>query len=221
RVGVLTLFAAVAVLLLVACANVAGLTLVRASSRSHEFAVRLALGASPPALARQLFAETLLLSSVATATAIVAGRGLLPLVVALLPADLPRIGDAALDRRAIVFTGVVGLLAAFASSIAPAVRVARADLEPVLRRSSRAIADGGLRHPLRRALIAGELAAAVVLLTAAGLLVRSVVQLRHLDIGFNPSGLLAIEMSMPSEHMTDADRRAVLDRALREVTGLP
>jgi putative ABC transport system permease protein len=221
RVGVLTLFAAVALLLLVACANVAGLTLVRASGRSHEFAVRLALGASPPTLARQLFYEALVLSSVATAAAIIAGRGLLPLVVALLPADLPRIGDAALDGRAIAFTGVLGLLTAFASSIAPAVRVARTDLEPVLRRSSQAIADGGLRHPLRRALIAGELAAAVVLLTAAGLLVRSIVQLRHVDIGFNRSGLLAVEMSMPSEHMADVERRALLARALRDLTEMP
>ncbi len=221
RVGVLTLFAAVGLLLLVACANVAGLALVRASGRSHEFAVRLALGASPAALARQLFSETLMLSIVATATAIVAGRGLLPVVVSLLPADLPRIADAALDGRAIVFTSVVGLLTAFASSIAPAARVARSDLEPVLRQGSRAIADGGLRHPLRRVLIAGEVAAAVVLLTAAGLLARSMVQLRQLDVGFNPSGLISIEMSMPSEDIPDAERRALLARALREVTEMP
>jgi putative ABC transport system permease protein len=221
RVGVLTLFAAVLLLLLVVCANVAGLALVRASGRSHEFAVRLALGASPAALARQLFSETLMLSVAATAAAIIAGRGLLPAIVSLLPADLPRIADAALDGRAVVFTSVIGLLTAFASSIAPAARVARTDLEPVLRRSSKAITDGGLRHPLRRALIAGEVAAAVVLLTAAGLLARSMVQLRHLDVGFNPSGLVGIEMSMPSEHMPDAERRALLARALHEVTQMP
>lgn len=221
RVGVLTLFAAVAVLLLVACANVAGLTLVRASSRSHELAVRLALGASPATLARQLFCEMLVLSLVATGAAIVAGRGLLPLLISVLPADVPRIADAALDSRALVFTGFVGLVTALVSSIAPARRVARSDLEPILRRTAQTIAGGGLQHPLRRALVAGELAAAFVLLTAAGLIVRSVVQLRHLDIEFNPSGLLAIEMSMPSEHMADAEARALLDRGLREVTQLP
>jgi putative ABC transport system permease protein len=221
RVAVLTLFAAVAVLLLVACANVAGLILVRASGRSHEFAVRLALGASPMMLARQMFSEALVLSLAATITAIIVARGFLPWLIAVLPADVPRIADAALDVRALVFTSVLGLVTAVASSIAPAARLARGGLEPVLRRTSQAIVEGGLRHPLRRALIAGELAAAVVLLTAAGLLVRSVVQLRHVDIGFNPSGLLAIEMSMPSEQMTDAQRRALLDRALHDVAQLP
>jgi putative ABC transport system permease protein len=221
RVGVLTLFAAVAVLLLVACANVAGLTLVRAWSRAHEFAVRLALGASPATLTRQLCGEMLVLSVVATGAAIVAGRGLLPLLVSVLPADVPRIADAALDGRALVFTGLVGLVTALVSAIGPARRIARSDLEPILRRTGQAIAGGGLQHPLRRALVAGELAAALVLLTAAGLLVRSVLQLRHLDIGFNPAGLLAIEMSMPSEHITDVEARTLLDRGLHEIAQLP
>src|SRR6185295_3938181 len=112
----------------------------------------------------------------ATVTAIMMARALLPWLIAVLPADVPRIADAALDVRAFVFTSFVGVVTAVASSIAPAARLARGGLEPVLRRTSQAIVEGGLRHPLRRALIAGELAAAVVLLTAAGLLVRSVVQ---------------------------------------------
>src|SRR6185369_11066816 len=132
RVAVLTLFAAVAVLLVVVCANVAGLMLVRASGRSHEFAVRLALGASPAMLARQLFSEALALSLAATVTAIVMARTLLPWLIAVLPADVPRIGDAALDVRALVFTSVVGLATAVASSIAPAARLARRGLEPAL-----------------------------------------------------------------------------------------
>jgi len=221
RVGVLMLFAAVAVLLLVACANVAGLMLVRSSGRSHEFAVRLALGASPATLARQLLSEAFVLSLAASGTALVAAKGVLPLLISVLPADVPRIADAALDGRAVVFTCLVGVVTAFASSIVPAARLARGDLEPTLRRTSQAILESGLRHRVRRVLIAGELAAAVVLLSAAGLLLRSVVQLGHLEIGFKTSGLLGIEMAMPSEHMADGERRLFLDRALHEVTQLP
>jgi putative ABC transport system permease protein len=220
RMRLLSLSLAAGVLLLIACANIAGLMLVRASGRGREFAVRLALGASPAALARQLLFEGVWLSLGATIAAIVAAYALLPVVVAMLPADVPRIGDAALNGRAIVFACVIGMLTAVLSAIAPAIRMARVDLEPILRKGGHTV-GGGLRHPFRRALIVAELAAAVVLTTAVGLLARSVAQVRHLDIGFNPRNLVAIEMSMPAERMKDADARALLASAADALARLP
>jgi hypothetical protein len=166
------------------------------------------------------FFEALWLSLGATIAAIVAAYALLPVVVAMLQADVPRIGEAALNGRAIAFACGIGILTAVLSAIAPAIRMARVDLEPVLRKGGHT-AGAGLRHPFRRALIVAELAAAVVLIAAVGLLTRSVVQLRHLDIGFNPRGLVAIEMSMPAERMRDADARALLASAADALARLP
>jgi putative ABC transport system permease protein len=216
RTGLLVLFAAVAVLLAVACANVAGLLLVRSTFRAHELAVRVALGASRATLAWQLVIEAALLTIVAAAAATIAAHALLPLFIMTLPAGMPRLADAALDRRALLFAGAAAAATLCATSIVPAIRIG-GDVEAVLKRSGRAVVTSALRDGARRVLIGGELAAAVVMLIAAGLLLRSVERLRHLDLGFNVSGLVAVEMSMPSEHMTDSARRRLLDRGLEEV----
>lgn len=220
KVGVWMLIAAVSLLLLVACANVAGLVLVRAAGRRHEFAVRLALGASRWALARQLFCESLLLSMLATAAAVVAALACVPAVHAWIPGGLPRLADAAIDIRTLLFTAAIGLAAAVLSWILPAFQTAR-DLDKALRRSGRTIVTGGLRQPVRRALIIGELAAAVVLLTAAGLMLRSVIALARLDLGFDASHLLAVTMAAPSAASTNREMRAMADRALREIAAIP
>jgi predicted permease len=220
RTSLWMLIAAVALLLLVACANVAGLMLVRAAGRRHEFAVRLALGASRRALARQLCCESLVLALLATAAAAVASFVCVPAVRAWIPGELPRIADAAITFRSLLFTAAIGVAAGLLSAIAPAIQSARA-LEPALRRSGPTVIAGGLRQPLRRALIVGELAAAVVLLTAAGLMLRSLVRLTHLDLGFDARQLLAVKMSPPSAAPTDAELRVLADRALRELAAVP
>jgi predicted permease len=221
RVGVLTLFAAVIVLLLVACANVAGLLVTRASSRAHELAVRVALGASAATLVRQVICEVLVLSAGATILALPVAAALLPVLVAILPPEVPRIADAALNVRVFGFAALGGMITAAVSSVIPAVRVAHRDVDSILRRTSQSMLQPGLRHPVRRALIGGELAAAVLLVTAAGLLARSVWQLRHLDIGFDANGVIAIEMGMPMEHMADGDRRLLLQQALDRILLVP
>jgi predicted permease len=215
-----SLLAAVTVLLLVACANVAGLLLVRMAGRSRELAVRLALGASRASLARQIVFETLLLSAVAVALAVVAAPVGLPLLIALLPDD-PRIADAVVDVRAFAFTMAIGMAAAVLSSLTPALNLARRDLDPVLRRTGRAVVTAGLRQPTRRLLIVVELALAVVLLNSAALLARSVVRLGAVELGFNPHQLLSVRLSMPSERMAEPDARALLDRAARELARIP
>jgi predicted permease len=220
RPGMWTLIAAVSLLLLVACANVAGLLLMRSASRRHEFAVRLALGASRAALAKQLFCESLLLALLATGAAALAALACVPALRMWIPDGLPRLADAAIDIRTLLFTAAIGLTAAVLSWIVPAFQSGR-ELEPALRRSGHTIVAGGLRQPLRRALIVGELAAAVVLLTAAGLMLRSVVTLARLDLGFDARRLLAVTMSPPSSSSTDAELRALASRAMQELAAIP
>jgi len=220
RLGMWMLIGAVSVLLLVACANVAGLLLVRSAGRRHEFAVRMALGASRWALMRQLFCESLLLALAATVAAAFAALACVPVVRAWMPDGLPRLGDAAIDVDTLLFTAAVGCAAAVLSWIAPAFQSGR-DLEPALRGSSHTIVAGGLRQPLRRALIIGELAAAVVLLTAAGLMLRSVVSLARLDLGFEARQLLAVKLSPPSSTTTDAEMRTLTERAIADVAAIP
>lgn len=220
RTGMWMLIAAVSLLLLVACANVAGLLLVRSASRRHEFAVRMALGASRWALMRQLFCESLLLSLAATAAAVLAALACVPVVRAWIPDGLPRLADAGMTLNTLVFTAGIGFAAAVLSWIAPAFQSGR-DLEPALRRSGHSIVAGGLRQPLRRALIVGELAAAVVLLTAAGLMLQSVIALARLDLGFEARQLLVVKMSPPASTATDGEMRALTERAIAELSAIP
>ena len=220
RPGMWMLIGAVSVLLLAACANVAGLLFARSAGRRHEIAVRMALGASRWALMRQAFYESLLLALAATVAAALAAFACVPMVRAWMPDGLPRLGDAAVNLDTLLFTSAIGVTAAVLSWIAPAFQSGR-DLEPALRRSGRTIVASGLRQPLRRALIVGELAAAVVLLTAAGLMLRSVVSLARLDLGFEARHLLAVTLSRPSSPTADAEMRTVTERAIAELKAIP
>jgi predicted permease len=221
RTGVQAWLAAVAVLLLVACANVAGLMLVRAAGRSREYAIRLALGASRAALARLLLCEALIISALASA----AGLGMtliaLPAILWRLPADIPRLSDAGVNMAALGATAAIGLLAALLSAVAPALALTHRELEQVLRRNASTVVRPSHRAPIRRLLIAGELAAAVLLLTAAGLLARSVGQLGRLDLGFQPSHLLSVRFAMPPGPIGDLETRLLLTRALDDLSTVP
>ncbi|HKV98522.1 MAG TPA: ADOP family duplicated permease [Vicinamibacterales bacterium] len=221
RAGVRAWLAAVAVLLLVACANVAGLTLVRAAGRSREYAIRLALGASRGALARLLFCEALTISALASAVGLGMTTVALPAIIAWLPADIPRLSGARVDIAALGATAAIALLAAVVSSLAPALALTSSDLEHVLRRDATTVVRTGHRAPMRRLLIAGELAAAVLLLTAAGLLARSVSQLGRLDLGFQPSHLISVTFAMPTGVSDEAEARLLLTRALDDLSRVP
>jgi putative ABC transport system permease protein len=220
RAGVHAWLSAVAVLLLVAFANVAGLMLVRAAGRSREYAIRLALGGSRPALARLLLCEALVISALASVLGLVIAVIGLPVIVSRLPPDIPRLSDASVNLAALGATAAIGLLAALTSSIAPAVALTRRELEQVLRRDAATVVRASHRAPMRRLLIAGELAGAVVLLTAAGLLARSVGQLGRIDLGFQPSDLLSVRITLP-ESIGDLEQPQLLTRGLDELSTIP
>ena len=155
RAGVQAWLAAIAVLLLVACANVAGLMLVRAAGRSREYAIRLALGASRAALVRLLFCEALIISALASAVGLGITMIALPAIISRLPADIPRLSDASVNMAALSVTAAIRLLAALLSSLAPALALTSRELEHVLRRSATTVVSRGHRAHAT-APIAGE-----------------------------------------------------------------
>jgi predicted permease len=196
--------------------------LVQTSMRHREFAIRLALGASRSIVARQLLCESVVLVAAATAAAILMARACLPVVLTLVPQDIPRVDEAAVNARVVIFTTLVGLTTALICWIAPTLNLAGSRLDAVLRNAGRAVASGGLRWPARRLLVTFEIAIAVVLLTFAGLLYRSVSRLGEVDLGFNPHGLLAIDVDMPpGPALSRSDLYQFYDRAIEELSSLP
>ena len=170
--------------------------LVRAAGRSREYAIRLALGASRASLVRLLFCEALIISALASAAGLGITMIALPAIISRLPADIPRLSEASVNMASLGATAAIGLLAALISSLAPALAQSSRELEQILRQDATTVVRAGHRAPMRRLLIVSELAAAVLLLTAAGLLARSVGRLGGLDVGFQPSHLLSVRLAM-------------------------
>jgi predicted permease len=219
----LTLFGAVGLVLLIACANVANLLLARGSKRRGELAVRAALGAGRWRLVRQLMTENMLLALAGGAVGLVVALWSVPVLVSLSPAGLPRAGEITLDARAVAFA----LLAAAATSllfgVVPAWQASRVDLGESLKAAS---GKGGAARGgrLRGALIVAEVALSLVLLVGAGLLVQSFLRLRSVELGFDPENLTTMQASFNSVKYTSTaqlweTQRRVVER-LRSVPGV-
>ncbi len=193
RPQALTLMLAAGFILLIACANLAGLTLVRVMRRTPEVATRLALGASHWQIQRQFWMENLLLALMGGAAGV--GTGFLALrgLLLLLPEHYLPVAHVALDGRVLAFTLAVSLLTSVLFGMLPALATRNVDLRSSI--ASRSLAGAG-RQRLRQALIAGEVALTVVLLAAAGLLIRTLVHLETLPPGFNPAGVMAAKASL-------------------------
>jgi putative ABC transport system permease protein len=215
RRSVLIMLAAVGAVLLIVCVNLANLMLVRALGRQREVGIRLALGASRLRIVRQLMTESLLLSvsgalaGLAVAYGVVtAGAALLPDLRMVLPrqmgsqsAGLTRVGlgTFGLDSTTLLFTFLVAAAAAVLFGLGPAWRASRRDLTSTIRAgSSGSVSQGTSRWSVRNFLIVGEVALSLVLLSAAGLMLKSVFQLQSTELGFQPQSLLTFRLSMPS-----------------------
>jgi putative ABC transport system permease protein len=203
RIRLWALLAAVVLLLTAAAANVAGLFLVQLSARRREFAIRMALGASTGAIARELLCEAALLTALASGAAVVAARAVLPLLLAIVPQDLPRVEQAVIGARALVYTVGVGACVTAVCALLPLLTLRSSRLEQVLRGAGRIATASRQNRRTRRLLVVAEIAIAVVVLTGAALLYRSVASLSRLDVGFVADRLVAAEVHAPSAETAD------------------
>src|SRR5262249_42858246 len=209
RPTLLVLLGAVGLVLLIACANVANMLLARSSARQREMALRSAIGAGRGRLIRQLLTESLVLSFVGGAAGVALGAWGLKALLALAPDTIPRIHDVHLDPRVLLATLGVSLLTGVAFGVAPALQASATRLQPALKEGGAAGAgrEGGR---LRRAFVALEVALALVLLIGAGLMLRSFVALQKIDPGFDPRGVVTLEVSVTGTSQAAPGRRAVL-----------
>ncbi len=222
RSALLVLLLAVLLVLVLACANVAALLLARAAARQREIAVRLALGASRGRLVRQLLAEASLIAVAGgLAGALLAVWGL-DALLALVPAEVPRLQDAAIDGRVLAFALVLTTLSALGAGLVPALLASRASLLDVLAEGARAGGPSRRQVRARAVLVGAEAAIALVLLAGAGLLTRTFQNLRHLDLGFDPRNVLTLELDGPRGKYDNVEQRRELYRALLErIDALP
>jgi putative ABC transport system permease protein len=209
------LFGAVSFVLLIACANVANLLLARATRRRHEIGVRAALGASRPRIARQLLTESAVIGLAGGVVGLALAYWSAGLLRGILPADIPRLQQTRVDAIVFAFTFGVSLLASLLVGVAPALKASRPDMQQVLREESRS--SGGVRRRrLSRTIATAEIALALVLLVAAGLLLRSFVRLQQVDLGFSPANLLTVRMALPQARYGSAPQVAAFYQELDE-----
>lgn len=219
-----TLFLATIVVLLIACANLAGLLLVRAIRRRREIAVRTALGAPAATLLREAVLESLLPSVTGGVLGLGLAAAALRVGVSLLPETLPRIQEIRLDGRVVVFAIVLSVLTGIVCGLAPAFAALRTSVNEALKEGGRTGTAGGGHARLRSALVAGEIAVALVLLAASGLLLRSFQKMLAVDLGFRPDHVLTAYYSLPQKQY--ATQPAVdefnheLIRRLRQLPGV-
>jgi predicted permease len=219
-----TLFLAVAVVLFIACANLAGLLLVRVIRRRREISVRLALGASGAAVLRQSLVEALLLSVAGGLLGLALASTALRTGLRFLPESLPRVSAIGLDWQVTGFALLLAVLTGLLCGLIPAVAAARTNVNDALKEAGRTGTVGGGHARLRSALVIAELAVALVLLTAAGLLLRSFEKLRSVDLGFRTDHTLTAFYGLPHQQYStqaavDAFDTALLSK-LRQLPGV-
>jgi predicted permease len=221
RPALLILLGAVALVLLIACANVANLILSRTLSRRKESAVRAALGATPRRLLQQAFAETLLLALAGGTLGLVFAHYGVILIVRFLAQRLPRGNEIALDGRVLVFTLGVSLLTGFAAGLLPALRMAKADLNEALKQGlGRTASDSGGRT--RNVLVVSEVALSLMLLIGAGLMIRSLWILQNTNPGFDPDHVVTMVVSIPQNKFPEPGQEvSYFNRVLDGVRVLP
>ena len=220
RAGLLAVLGAVMLVLLIACVNVTNLLLARGSQRRSEFAMRAALGAGRKRLVQQLLTESLLLAAIGGAVGLIVAQLCVKAIVALSPADLPRLNAIGLDRNVFLFalgiTALIGVLV----GLVPAMHVLRSDLNAGLKQGSRQASGGN--QLTRRVLVVAEVALALVLLVSAGLLLRSLTRLFGVNPGFEAANVLTMQVQTSGHKFDDANvTRRFFQQALEAVQHVP
>jgi len=191
----LVLLTAVGLVLLIACVNIANLLLARSTGRAREFAVRAALGASRMRVVRQLLTESILLAVVGGGLGLFLAAWGTRAALGILPAALPRAEQVGLDTHVLIFTAGISLLAGILFGLTPALKTSQPDLHETLKQGGRGAS--GIRHRAQGVFVVIEMALAIVLLTGAGLTIRTLANLWSVDPGFNPRGVLTFGLSLP------------------------
>ncbi len=210
RSSVLILLGAVALVLLIACTNVANLLLARATGRQKEIAMRMALGAGRARLVMQLLTESVLLSLLGGVAGLAVSAVSLYVVEKIHPGNIPRMDELGMDYRVLLFTLGISILTGVAFGLAPALRASRVDLNTALKAGGRSSTSGGLRvrrDKLRGTLVIAELAISLTLLAGAGLLIRSFVRLVNVPPGFNPDKVISMQVAATGPKYKDHTRR--------------
>lgn len=214
------LLGAVFFVLLIACVNVASLTLARGSARAREVAVRASLGARRGRIVRQLLVESLVLAVAGGIVGVALSWWIAGLISPVLPEDLYRIGEIDIDGKVLAFSALVTLVTPVAFGLLPALRASRVDLSGALKEGGRGNAASGTRA--RSVLVVAQVALAVILVSGAGLMLRSFAMVRHLDVGFDPARVVTAEAVLPANDYPGAvERTAYVDRAVAALARTP
>ncbi|MBV9508092.1 MAG: ABC transporter permease, partial [Acidobacteriia bacterium] len=209
--------------LLIACANVANLLLVRAEGRQQELAIRAALGAGWGRIARELLTESIVLGILGGVLGLGLAYASMRLLIALAPANVPRLERMSIDLPALLFTLVISVASGILFGLIPAWKYGRARLATGLRDGGRALSQGKERHRARNVLVVVQVALALVLLVSSGLMIRTFYALSRVQPGFtNPSEILTVRISIPETQVKDADQTARIERdILLKVAAVP
>jgi predicted permease len=220
RAALGVLLAAVGMVLLIACVNVAGLLLARASRRGPEIAVRSALGAGRGAIVRQSLLESLLLSAAGGALGVILSTWILDAILPFVPEGLPRVNQISADGSMLAFASALSMLSGLLFGVLPAWRMSRIDPALALRDGARGGLSGGrAHHRLQNGLVAAE--TALGLLVGSGLLIRSFVHVLRVDPGFDPRNVLTARLNLPGERYSNEQRVQFYNRLLAQLAALP
>ncbi len=216
------LLGAAGFVLLIACSNAAGLFLARATFRQREFAVRIALGASRARVVRQMLTESLLLSVAAGLASLLVAFYLLKGLLHLCPAEIPRIGETRIDTSVLIFTLGLSVLTGLASGAIPAWKVSEVHLARTLKEGLRQFGTGLRWQRFRGGLVISQIAIALILLTGAGLLIRSLMALQQVDLGFRPENVLTVHIELPKMKYPESNHcQAFFEALVQQVRTLP
>jgi putative ABC transport system permease protein len=219
--ALLTLFGAVGLVLLIACANIAGLLLAQYAARSKEIAIRAALGAGRSRLVRQFFLEALLLSLLGSTAGIALARCGIDVLVKIVPQQIPRLSQTELDLRVLSFTLLLSFVTCLVFALVPAWHAAKPDLQTTLEQSGRTSAPGADRRRFRQSLVVFQVAVAVVLVISAGLLMKSFWRLREVDPGFMPDRVVTMSLTLPPQYHEPSRINGFYSQLIERLSGLP